>query len=59
MNGDDEWQQKVNANAADARRAGVEPGCELTLVFCWVFRSLPKIRFRSREYLIFFVVGNI
>jgi hypothetical protein len=53
MNGDDEWQQKVNANAADARRAGVEPGCELTLVFCWVFRSLPKIRFRSREYLIF------
>ena len=52
MNGDNEWQQKVNANAADARRAGVQLGCELTLVL-WVFRSLPKIRFRSREYLIF------
>jgi hypothetical protein len=37
MNGDDEWQQRTNANAVHAR-AGVQPGCELTLVLLGVLR---------------------
>ena len=50
MNGDDEWQQKVNANAADARRPGVPPGCELTLVLLGI-PFAPEDSFRSRECL--------
>jgi hypothetical protein len=53
MNGEGNWQQWTKADAADARLAGVQPACELTLVrFCWdVVDPLPNTGlFVGREY---------